>query len=199
MGIEEQLKYIHEKLDNKCMFIDGLHVQMLIDRSIGNNNKGSKRWINKLFSFNAADFYKNCEKLLEQMYHIDEPELRLYSSVNARNQTKAFREYACKLINNSDNLDFWKSINNQFVSCLMTPENRASNYWLIDLDEGSTAAYNELLKMIPLGCLITSYATPNGWHLITKGFDMRIPVQFPNVEVKRDGLLLLTTLWKQSE
>ena len=32
-------------------YMDGVRVSMLIDRSVGNNNKGSKRWVNKTVSY----------------------------------------------------------------------------------------------------------------------------------------------------
>lgn len=57
-------------------FKEGIHVQMLINRDIGNSNKGSRRWVNKLISTNKEEYDKNVEVLIKQQEYqslVDNP------------------------------------------------------------------------------------------------------------------------------
>src|SRR5690348_10102565 len=92
---DELLLIIEKQILTICypFFLEGMRVQMLIDRSIGNTNKGSKRWVNKLISYDSTQFIENCRKLLEQMYYFGNPDIRLYSCVNNRYQTKAINRF----------------------------------------------------------------------------------------------------------
>lgn len=185
-------------------FTDGVRVQMLIDRSVSNSNKGSKRWINKLISNNPEEFKSNIIKLLELQYYLANPDIRLYSCVNKRNLDKAIKYFNHKQLDiatEEEKIKFYTRLNERFCSCLMKPENRAESLFLIDYDgpyDGPSVPsllYDNLKIICKIEVLDPPnsgflYGTPNGCHFITKPFDPRL-LTAPNCEIKKDALLLL--------
>jgi len=197
--IEQIAKDIMEKFKD---FTDGVRVMMLINRGIGNTNKGSKRWINKLISTNKDEFNENLTKLLNLQYYLNDSDIRLYTSVNPRKMYRAVKYFMHKQIDmNTDEeiMSFYKNINNNFCSALMKPENRNDNLFLVDYDNNS---YDQSLAMktILKDCGINlwhSYKTPNGYHFICDPFDPRLLSVIKDCEVKKDALILLHTLSKE--
>lgn len=171
---------------------EGMHVQMLIDRSVGNTNKGSRRWVNKLISFNAGDFEKNCIKLISQMYFLGNPNIRLYGTINARKYVASRQTFLHRLIDKHEDDLFWRDLNGSFVSACMQSDNASKSYFLIDCD--SPEARGLAGAQIPKDKLVKHYSTPNGHHYITEGFDVRPLKGIPNVEIHRDGLMILHTM-----
>lgn len=188
-------------------FYNGVRVQMLLDRSNNNINKGSKRWVNKLISYNKDSMLENVEKLLLQQEAIGNPAVRLYSCVNARKMDHAIRMFQHKMIDLpwSDGIErqrFFRNLNSEFVSCLMKPENSLRAYYMLDLDcDKSVPAYVQALdhhcKIHNLPVL-TKRETPNGFHYILAPFDVRIFENYNGVEVKQDGLVILNVLEQSS-
>lgn len=119
-------------------------------------------------------------------------EMRIYSSVNARDPKKAIREFKRRQLEHDygdqdDMMDFYNDLGNQWISCLMKPSNRIGTTFLIDIDEED----DELL----IGHALTSitrnfkrYPTKNGHHILTSPFN---PAQLPGAKINKDGLLLL--------
>ncbi len=179
-------------------YSDGVRVQMLIDRSVGNTNKGSKRWVNKLISRDIESYKKNVDKLLTQQQFIGDPNIRLYASVNSRKVTTAVRMLHHAMIDlpPEDYVNFYTNIHNKFVSCLMKPASRLSKYFIIDVDDPDF--FPELfISSIALAHKIHThhyYKTPGGWHIITNPFDIRLLADTPKAELKTDGLILLNVL-----
>jgi hypothetical protein len=171
---------------------EGAQVQMLINRAVGNTNKGSKRWVNKLVSFNKEDFTINCFKLIAQMKHIGDPSIRLYGSINARKYIEARKSFSHRLIDKYDDDLFWKDINSNLISAFMQPENSIKKYYLIDSDDKNN--FDAISNLIPDDKLKKVYNTKKGHHFITSGFDIRPLKDIPNVEMHRDGLMILWVL-----
>lgn len=174
-------------------FTDGCRVMMLIDRSKQSTNKGSRRWINKLVSFDKNQFQKNLEKLLDLQLHLNNPSIRLYSCVNKRNIEKSIKYFQHKMIDLSTNEEkqrFFHQLNDNFCSALMQPENKAEKWFLIDLD---TTEYD-----ISFACygikIVACYNTPNGSHHISEPFNPEILKHIENLEVKKDALILIHAL-----
>lgn len=190
MNHEDIEKIVNQIMERAYPFYnEGAHVQMLINRAIGNANKGSKRWVNKLISFNGEDFKLNCWRLLTQMYHLNDSSIRLYSSINARSYINARKTFAHRLVDNYDNDLFWRDINGSLVSALMQPENSSKRYYLLDCD--SEQAIKMVMPLVPNDKLARYYSTPKGAHYIVRGFDLRPIKDIENVEIHRDGLMLL--------
>lgn len=200
--VEEQMKYIRERMEvSGHEFTQGLRVQMLINRAVGNTNKGSKRWVNKLISTDTESFYKNCEKLLHQMFYMKNPDVRLYGCINERSTKKAFESLICDAVLNFNDDNFIRNINNNIISSIMRPANRVQNYWLIDCDTKkqtelrdtipSQSELKHIYDAIPKEVVKFAYQTVNGWHIVTEGFDIRPLSEIPNCEAKRDALMIL--------
>lgn len=174
-------------------FTQGVNVLMLIDRGVQNSNKGSKRWINKIISTNQDEFHSAAEKLIELQSHIGNPDIRLYSSINPRKMQKAIKLFKHNQIDlNDDNeTKFYRRINDSFCSCLMQPECRDRNLFLLDCDSKDTAEVNSFL-VTNLGIRMHyQYQTPSGWHFIVEPFNPAICADMKTFEVKKDALMLL--------
>lgn len=170
-------------------FTSGVRVSMLIDRGVQNSKNGSKRWINKLISYDPETFTKNIEKLISLQDYLNDINIRLYSSVNSRNMDKSINHFKHKqlYIWEDDKFKFYSGIKENFVSSLMVPENRESNFWLLDWDREETVPLPEIVYIL-------TYKTPNGFHTVCERFNPVLLNGVENVEIKKDALLLLRTL-----
>lgn len=181
-------------LEFKC----GVHVQILIDRSIGSSNKSSKRWIRKLISTNVEEYDANTSALLANRGAMisESPAVRLYASCNERSVHKAIRLFQHKQleVQELDVEKFYANIHTNFVSCLMKPESRNNKNYLVDVDTTDKQKLQEVDNVVQRETVYFSYDTPNGRHYITHPFDTRLLLDFDYVEVKKDGLILLSPL-----
>lgn len=188
--MKELIDEIMEKFKD---FTSGVRVMMLIDRGVQNNNKGSKRWVNKLISFNSGTFEKNLSKLIELQYYLKNPDIRLYTCVNDRKLDSAIKYFQHKQIDINDEaekISFYTHINDNFCSALMQTENKRSRLFLIDIDQKNTNEVDSMLNhdnILP----ILKYETKKGWHYITNSFDPKILCLCSFAEVKKDGLILI--------
>jgi hypothetical protein len=186
-------------------FTDGVRVQMLIDRGIVNNNKGSRRWVNKLISYDQEGYYKNIVKLLEQQNYLADSNIRLYASVNSRKIESGIRVLHHAIIDLPGDaiVPYYCNIKDNFVSALMKPECRKSKYFLLDID---TQEENEIkfidiyLSEITEIKLIKKYKSVKGWHYVTEPFDIRFIEGLKEwVDLKNDALLLLNYIGAEGE
>lgn len=179
------------------LFHNGMSVVMLIDRQFGNSHKGSRRWINKLISFDKGSFEVNVEKLIKQQDYLNLPSIRLYASLNYRDLDKAVRRFFHMYLDVTkfDTPRFWACINANFVSAMMKPESRVSSpkRWLLDID--SLESFDFIAAEQFLGeqgvWFKHTYKTPGGWHAIVEPFNKQKVVLPEWVENKQDGLVLL--------
>lgn len=118
---------------------------------------------------------------------------RFYISVNTRSHEKTYRALLHYLIDNP-NVKL-ESLVGRVASIASQPENRESKYFLLDCDVEQDE-FNIILKHlneVPNTKLIETYETPNGFGVITTGFDTReILKNHPDVELKRDGQKLVS-------
>jgi len=171
----------------------GVHVLMLIDRGVQNSNKGSKRWINKIITTSEAEWDEAAAKLIELQNYLANPDIRLYASLNCRNMSKAIKHFQHKQLDliddNRDN--FYRRINDSFCSSLMQPENRMVSFFLLDCDTTDPMGITGWMVKNRDLKVYFYYPTPNGWHYITEPFN---PVRLdgiPDVEIKKDALMLI--------
>lgn len=193
----------------------GVSVQMLINRSVGNSNKGSKRWIGKLISTDAESFDKNIWSLVSQQNHLlshhdehggysEEFDLRLYASMNYRDLKKAENLFLHTLLDlpEDQKKSFYSRIQDKFVSCLMKPSSRVKKYWLLDIDREPDEINNSIIIDNLVDLLFelkidfhTPYLTPNGFHIICSPFNLAKHWDDVNIDGKvtlqKDGLVLL--------
>lgn len=179
-------------------FQDGIRVVMLINRGVMNSNKGSKRWINKIITTDRPSWLKAVERLMALQDHLDDPDIRLYASVNSRKLDKAINTFKHQQLDilPEQKEEFYSHINDRFCSCLMKPENRDSKYFLIDQDSKTANAYlavDKLLSDNNIKCYY-NYSTKNGYHYIVQPFDVRLIEGIKDVSLQKDGLLLLRWL-----
>jgi len=75
----------------------------------------------------------------------------------------------------------------------MQPSQRKTSLFLFDVDnEEGRDVMGEALCVIPNEYILYTYATKNGWHIITNPFNYT-EIKLPkNCEFKKDALLLLS-------
>lgn len=133
------------------------------------------------------------KKIVYEFLHLKStlyPHHRVYASLNPRNIDKAIREFKRRQLENdyaSEEIKNWfyQDISNSFFSCLMNPNCRDGNYFLIDCD--SEQEYQKARVLISSTLFVFEYKTKNGWHIITNPFN-------PNeikLEIKKDDLIYI--------
>lgn len=173
-------------------FRDGIRVVMLIDRGVMNSNKGSKRWINKIITTNEAEWSDAVERLSDLQDHIGNPAIRMYSCINSRNMELAIKDFKHRQLDVQPDMvsRFYAKINNTFCSSLMKPENKATKYFLLDVDSKIDNEVDHLLYDHDVE-LKLSYPTPNGWHHIVEPFNAKLAEGYKTITLIKDGLLLI--------
>ncbi len=119
---------------------------------------------------------------------------RFYVSVNTRDDEKVRKAMMHYLLDNKPPLS---KLQQRVVSIADKPENRASNKWLLDMDEQLTEKQRIkfLLDVGEKTEVEKAKVTPNGVHVVVShGFDTReLCKLYPNLEVKRDAMFLVDT------
>lgn len=176
-------------------FSNGVRVSMLINRGIMNNNKGSKRWVNKIISTDSSEWINAINILMDFQKHLNDPDIRLYSCVNSRNIDKAIAMFKHKQIDLQDNmkLKFYTKLNDAFSSCLMQPENKLTKYFLLDVDTKDTSEVDKFIYDNNIS-IYSIYPTKKGWHYIVLPFNVKLAEGFKTFCVQKDGLLLINYL-----
>ena len=134
-------------------------------------------------------------KLLGDLLKIKRPEERIYSSVNSRDIKKGIRLFKYRMLD-ADFFDedsknsFYLDVKNRWISAIMSPRCKAESKFLIDIDEGDDDEYAIEKQVAKKDIdILLEYPTKNGRHIITQAFN---PAILPCVELKKDGLLLLS-------
>ena len=193
---EEILKKAKTIFEDFKDFTDGQRVMFLIQRHKEGGETNNSKLIKKL-PRNSDEWFKVLKELLKEQMTSDLP-LRIYACVNNRDFNKAIRKFKYEQLD-ADYYDqvqkenFYLDVKNRFIGCLMQPAQRASSNFLFDIDnlEG-VDVLGEMLKTIPEEHIIKTYKTKNGWHMVTKPFNYTTCSLPSSVELKKDGLLLLS-------
>ncbi len=170
-------------------FKDGVRGIMLLHRNKDGEKGNAQRKAIKKVSRNIEEWH---EIVLEfkNLQFLACPGYRIYSSVNSRNIDKAIHEFKLRQIavdyGSENELDwFYKDIQNRFFSCLMNPNCRNQNNFLIDCD--SEEEYFDAIKILKEDDVLFDYCTKNGRHIICKPFN-------PNdieLEPKKDEMIYI--------
>ena len=185
------MKRLIEDLDSvPTVFTDGFRGVMLLlrnkDGEVGNAQRNSIKRI----SSNSEEWKESVLELhrIQQDSHQGH---RIYSSVNSRDITKAIHEFKRRQLeidfgNRHEYMQFYTDIKNRFFSCLMNPNARAQNHFIIDCDSQNEYV-NAHLQLRPEDILM-EYATKNGFHVITNPFN---PNERGNMQIKKDDMMFI--------
>jgi hypothetical protein len=168
------------------IFTDGCRGIFLLRRNKDGEEGNAQRKAIKRISRNTKEWRAFIRELYE-LQQTSHQGYRIYSSVNERDISKAIHEFKrrqleCDYGNMYEFHTFYCDINNRFFSCLMNPNARAQNHFLIDCDTQEEYDHAEL-QLRNSGLVIMQYPTKNGWHIITRPFN---PNDFGNMQIKKD-------------
>lgn len=181
-------------------FMSGIRVVMLIDRGVMNSNKGSKRWINKIITTSDDEWINAVNRLLEMQYYLNEPDIRLYSCLNDRKLDKAIQMFKHKQIDLLPDMKdrFYSRINDSFCSCLMKPENKASKYFMLDIDTKDLTEVEDFVSREKIQ-VIKDYQTKKGWHYIVSPFNVKVAEMYKSFTVNKDAMMLVHYMESENE
>ena len=146
----------------------------------------------KLVSRNEEEF----DELFAQLLAKRTGQERIYSTVDARNMSKAIRQFKYDQLDadyydKESHASFYVDIYNRWISALQSPQSREGTLFLWDIDEdnmnpeGLTTIY-ESIRHNNIE-IIDDYPTKHGKHLITKPFNPNI-VSFYGI--KKNAMML---------
>jgi len=198
------MRNIIQIMDEFKDFTDGTRVLFLIHRTKEGAKCRRNNKMRKLISSNTEEFNKCLFELLDIKDRYPEMPLRIYSSVNKRNISKAIRnlkeaQLANEYQNNEVYEQFYKDIKNKWISSLMRPSSRAETQFIIDIDNENEDYVASIEKeVLEHTMLIKKYKTKNGYHLIVKPFNPNLIKSYTkdghiynDVSIKIDALILL--------
>lgn len=171
------------------MFKDNYRGIMLLYRNKDGEIGNSQRKAIKKISRDVDEWHKIIREFRD-MKLSSYSGYRIYASVNSRNISKAIHEFKLRQIGvdygSKEELDwFYIDIQNRFFSCLMNPNCREQNNFLIDCD--TQEEYKNAVLQLPYEYILMDYPTKNGRHLVTRPFN-------PNeikLEPKKDDMMLI--------
>lgn len=189
MDLERKIMLIDDLDGVPEMFKDGYRGIMLLHRSkdgeVGNAQRKAIKKVSR-----DPDEWKKIILEFRDLQHSSYPGHRIYASVNSRDMSKAIHEFkARQLAHDYGNLYelhwFYTDIQNRFFSCLMNPNCRSQNSFLIDCD--SQDEYEHAMRTIPEEYLLFAYATKNGHHILTRPFN---PHDY-KIDPKKDEMIFI--------
>lgn len=115
---------------------------------------------------------------------------RIYRTVNRRSVKKAMRLMINELIDKE-----LVKVDSKWTSILMKKVCRAEKNFLFDCDEYNEQEFKSLLSKFPQEHIVEYTKTPNGYHLVTKPFDIRkvddIQKGLPMFDLKFDEYIFI--------
>lgn len=191
--IEKETQRIFDEFEE---FTDGYRVLFLIHRNKEGGGTNNDK-VRKVITRNKKEYFDALEELVREKKMSERP-FRIYASLNERNFDKAIRQFKFEQLE-ADYYDqvqkenFYLDIKNRFIGCLMQPAQRKTSMFLFDIDnvEGKDIC-GETLQALKGQEVIRLNPTKNGWHLITNAFNYTTVKLPESVELKKDGLLLLS-------
>lgn len=189
---QDVLDEVERLKTNFNYFSDGVRVLFLIHRNKEGGDTNNTK-VEKVITSNLPEFWDAVAQLIDKKNNSGLP-YRVYSSVNHRNLEKAIRQFKFEQLEADyydpyDRARFYLDVRNRFIGCLMQPPQKASSYFLFDVDSEDNGA---TLKALSGAHIVLSYRTKHGWHIVTEPFNHTKITLPPETELKIDGLLLLS-------
>lgn len=153
-------------IDHTHDFKSGMRVMLLKGRN--KDGADNKRVITKVTQ-SEEHWDRTFADLLEQQREGE----RIYCTAGARNIERAarrFREIQLASEYDPDPMQFYRTLQARWASCLMQPTSQLEKFWLFDVDTDEdlreVQAAIEVMKLEPY-----SYPTKNGQHFIVRPFN----------------------------
>lgn len=177
-------------------FTDGCRVLFLIQRhSDGGHTNNSK--LRSYISRNHDEWLLACGKLLKEKADYPHLPLRIYQSLNARNIEKGIMHFKHAMLD-ADYYDqeqrqgFYLDVRNRIVSALMKPPSAAESFFLYDCDTKDEDILRPFRTEISLHTnIVHEYPSKSGVHIITGPFNPNLIKLPPQIEFKKDAMMLL--------
>lgn len=176
-------------------FADGVRVLFLIHRNKEGGDTNNTK-VEKIVTTDRREYWEAVAKLIEQKNAAPVP-YRVYASVNCRHIDKAIRQFKFEQLE-ADYYDrdqrhgFYYDIRNRWIGCLMQPPQKASSYFLFDVDAPDNGPTLKALAGSSKAEIVASYRTKNGWHIVTEPFNHTTIQLPPETSLNTDGLVLLS-------
>jgi hypothetical protein len=132
---------------------------------------------------------EECAASLKKMCH-EEGNWRIYRSVNKRDLKKAMDQTQIQMIIHPEQT--MHKVSSIWKSTLMKSECRAEKKFLLDFDSNNASLLEEVKCAVIRagGEILEVVKSPNGYGVVTTGFDVRVlKDDYYECEVKRDALL----------
>lgn len=191
-----------DRLGEFCTFgVDRVYVLSAIARRTENPDAaGAGEQLYEEVATGPAELERAVGKLrVLARHHADAEAVRLYATVNARNATDCFFDFADRtngwvrhrLHGDEGVLPKFGRVDAEWRSQLRRPSSRDETLLLWDVDDAGEAARDRFLADLPTAPeLVTE--TPNGWHVVTAPFDYTADLETDvDHELKTDGLLFV--------
>lgn len=185
------MKIITEKSTIPKGFMHGIRIILFIARTKDGWKKDGKPITRRYVTSGEEQFVNtHSELVLEAKKH--EYPIRIYSSVNQRDFSKAIHMFHSKMVDvihsNMDQKFFFLEMDNMFVSSLGSPQCRMESNFLFDIDHDDKYDVQEVLKILENHVeKAILRETPNGHHIITQPFNYKLTP----LEPKTDAMILL--------
>lgn len=182
-----------DELNENQVTCDNIYLLFAILRKKDNPNIKKQIVIRQICSDRECDL-----KILKLRIQKIPGTWRIYESINTRNILKAKNMYIHKLIDDLTLNKYTYRLESLWKSCLMNPENKLTNYFLLDIDTKDLIIVNQIIDL--LSQLQKKYEireTINGYHIKTDSFDVRLLQSLKLdefVEIKKDALFFLDVI-----
>lgn len=110
---------------------------------------------------------------------------RIYHTVNARDTRKATKLLMHELLDNFEDQHY--RVDSLYKKMLLQTHCRATKNFMLDIDSKEPEKYYEAIAGL---CILNSYSTPNGIHVIVAPFNLK-NYNIKDVTVVRDGYYFL--------
>jgi hypothetical protein len=173
------------------IFTDGIRGLLLLRRNKDGEEGNAQRKAIKRISRDTHE-WKAFVRELHELQQTSHEGYRIYSSVNSRDISKAIHEFKRRQLetdygNAYEYHTFYCDIKNRFFSCLMNPNCRSQNNFLIDCNSQEEYEHAHL-QLRNSGLVLMDYKTRNGYHIITLPFN---PNDYGNMQIKKDELMFI--------
>ena len=172
---------------------DSAHVFVAIARKKDNGEESTKQVFRRII----RDYDKDLQ-VLRAICEKTGQTYRIYHTVNKRSFKKANKLFMHRLIDDIDN--YYYRIDSLWKTCLMNEKSRHEKFFMVDVDSTDTVALGLLYNYMNTSGIEVMFTvnSPNGKHIITKPFDIRLIEHFNDyTTILKDGLYYVETVYPE--